>query len=183
MIRVWKLPKGDDFLPGVSIQELQKRYQAEKKAKPKVRLLCAIHRKEGKSIDAIAEFTNMKRRTVHATLWRFVERGVDAKESVKQSGRPPELSVKQRKKLVRRLEEGPPYNKGGVWTTQEVRDYIRKEFGVLYTQGHVWEILTALGFSLHRPRPRHYKAPSRKEVDDFKKRLACWRNITGDKGS
>jgi len=180
---VWNLPKGDDFLPGVSIQELRGLYKAEKKAKPKLRLLCAIHRKEGKSIDDIAGFTNMKRRTVHETLRRFVDRGISAKDSIKQTGRPPELTLKQRKKLVLRLEQGPSYNKGGLWTTKDVREYIRKEFGVTYTHGHVWELLKATGFSLQRPRPRHYKAPSKREITDFKKRLQCWRNITGEKDS
>ena len=33
---MWKLPKGDDFLPGVSIQELRRLYKVEKKAKPKM---------------------------------------------------------------------------------------------------------------------------------------------------
>lgn len=180
---LWNLPKGIDFLPSVSIQELRKLYRMEKKAKPKLRLLCAIHRKEGKSIDDITGFTNMKRRTVHETLRRFVNRGIEAKDSIKQTGRPPELTLKQRKKLVHRLEQGPSYNKGGLWTTKEVQEYIRKEFGVTYTHGHVWELLTTAGFSLQRPRPRHYKAPSKKEVDDFKKRLQWWRNITEEKGS
>ena len=175
---MWNLPKGEDFLPRVSIQELRRLYKEEQKAKPKLRLLCAIHRKEGKSIDDIAGFTNMKRRTVHETLWRFVDRGVSAKDSIKQSGRPPELTEKQRRELIGRLERGPPYNRSGLWTTKEVRELIRKEFGVEYTHSHVWELLKTAGFSLQRPRPRHHKAPSKKEVEDFKKRLQCWRNIT-----
>ena len=156
MILVWKLPKGDDFLPDISIEDLQRLYEREKKAKPKLRLLCAIHRKEGRSIDEIASFTKMKRRTVHDTLWRFVERGIDAKDSIKQPGRPPKLTPEQRKRLVQRLEEGPPYNMGGLWTTKAVQEYIKKEFGVSYTLAHVWELLIAMGFSLQRPRPRHY---------------------------
>ncbi len=178
---MWNLPKGDDFLPGISIQELRGLYRKEQKAKPKMRLLCAIHRKEGKSIDDIAGFTNMKRRTVHETLRRFVERGITAKDSIKQNGRPPELTEKQRRKLIVMLERGPPYNRSGLWTTKEVRELIRKEFGVEYTHSHVWELLKAAGFSIQRPRPRHYKAPSKKEVARFKKRLQCWRNITEKK--
>lgn len=183
MISVWNLPKGDDFLPDVSIQKLRGLYRKEKKAKPKLRLLCAIHRKERWSIDDIAGFTNMKRRTVHETLKRFVARGIEAKDSIKQSGRPPELTSKQRKKLVQQLERGPSYNKDGLWTTKEVREYIRKEFGVTYTHGHVWELLKTAGFSLQRPRPKHYKAPPKKEIARFKKRLQCWQNITERKGS
>lgn len=175
---MWNLPKGDDFLPGVSIQELRGLYKAEKKAKPKLRLLCAIHRKEGKSIDDIAGFTNMKRRTVHETLRRFVERGVEAKDNLKRTGRPPKLTEKQRLKLVEILERGPPHNNSGLWTTKEVRELIRKKFGVAYIHRYVWQILIAVGFSIQKPRPRNYKAPSNIEIARFKKKPLCWQNIS-----
>ena len=164
---MWNLPKGEDFLPRVSIRELRKMYRVEQKAKPRLRVLFAIHRKEGSSIDDIAAFTNMKRRTVHETLRRFVERGIEAKDSIKQTGRPPKLTEQQRRKFIRKLERGPPYNHSGLWTTKEVRELIRKDFGVKYAHGHVWELLTAAGFSLQRPRPRHYKAPLKKEGQAF----------------
>jgi len=178
---MWNLPKGEDFLPEVSIHDLRRIYREERIAKPKLRVLCAIHRKEGRSIDDIAASLSMKRRTVHDTLRRFMERGMSAKDSIKQKGRPPKLTAKQRGKLIAGLERGPPYNKSGLWTTKEVREYIRKEFGVEYTHGHVWELLKAVGFSIQRPRPRHYKAPSEKEIKHFKKKLLCWQRITEKK--
>lgn len=171
---MWNLPRGDEFLPEVSLRELRRIYGTEQKAKPKVRVLCAIHRKEGRSIDDIVIFTNVKRRTVHETLRRFVERGIGAKDSIRQSGRPAELTEKQRCKLIEKLDRGPPYNRSGLWTTKEVRELIRKEFGVEYTHSHVWELLKAAGFSLQNPRPRHYKTPSKKEIERFKKKLQCW---------
>jgi len=180
---MWNLPKGEDFLPGIDIRDLRSRFREEKKAKPKVRLQCAIHRKEGKSIDDIADSTHLKRRTVHETLRRFIKRGIDAKDSMKQSGRPPKLTKKQRKKLIGTLERGPPHNRTGLWTTKDVRELIRKEFGVEYRHSHVWELLKAAGFSIQRPRPRHHKAPSKIEVEHFKKRLACWQGITERKAS
>ena len=54
VICMWQLPKGRDFLPRVSIQRLQKLYDLETNGKVKIRLLCAIHRKRGESIDEIA---------------------------------------------------------------------------------------------------------------------------------
>jgi transposase len=178
---MWELPKGDDFLPKTSIEQLKATYAAEHNAKPKLRLLCAIHRKEGRSLDQIAELTNLKRRTVHETLRRFNERGLAAKDSIKQDGRPPKLTLEQRKKLLRKLEHGPAYNKSGLWTTKEVTELIRREFGVAYATKYVWELLMAAGFSIQRPRPRHYKAPSQEEVAHFKKRPMCWQGITGRK--
>lgn len=175
---MWKLPKGEEFLPKIDIQILRELYQTEQKTKPKLRLLCAVHRKEGRSIDDIATFTGIKRRTVHETLKRFVKRGVVAKDAIKQGGRPPILTEKQRRRLIEILERGPPHNNTGLWTTKEVRELIRKEFGVAYIQRYVWQILTAAGFSIQRPRPRNYKAPSKAVVTRFKKTPLCWQNIS-----
>lgn len=183
VIKVWDLPKGGDFLSKISLGNLKKRYEHEEETKPKLRLLCALHRKEGGSIDDIASATNMKRRTVHAILHRFAERGIEAKNSIKQKGKEPKLNLKQRQKLVAKLEQGPPYNPAGLWTTKEVRELIKKEFGVKYTTVHVWGLLQAAGFSIQKPRPRNYRAPSKWKQTHFKKKLQCWRNITGQEGS
>ena len=179
---MWDLPKGEFFLPKVSLEELECLYATENRAKPKIRLLCAIHRKKGASIDEIADSTSLKRRTVHALLWRFQERGTSGKDSIKQTGRPAFLTLKQRKELIKTLEQGPPHNKTGLWSTKEVKQYIHKKYGVTYTNVHVWELLKALGFSLQRPRPRHRKAPDAAEIERFKKKLPGWRAIIDAKG-
>lgn len=180
---MWDLPKGDQFLPRLEIDRLQEMYSAEQRAKPKIRLLCAIQRKKGESIDEIAQETNLKRRTVHSILHRFNERGIDAKDSIKQTGRPSLLTLRQRKSLVKHLEKrGPPGNEGGLWNTKEVREYIRKKYAVNYTSVHVWELLQALGFSMQRPRQKHYKHPDNDEIDRFKKKLPGWYAIIENRG-
>ena len=179
---MWNLPKGNEFLPKTTLKELENLYAVEKKTKPKIRLLCAIHRKNGESIDNIAEITNQKRATIHALLRRFQERGINAKDAIKQTGRPSFLTQKQRKELVKQLEIGPPKNKTGLWSTKEAKEYIHKKYGVTYTTVHVWELLKALGFSLQRPRPRHRKAPDAQEIDRFKKKLPGWYAIIEKEG-
>jgi len=179
---MWNLPKGNEFLPKTTLKELETLYTAEKKAKPKTRLLCAIHRKKGASIDDIAEITNQKRATVHTTLRRFQTRGPNAKDAIKQTGRPAFLTIRQRRELVKQLEIGPPQNKTGLWSTKEVKEQIHKKYGVVYTNVHVWELLKALGFSLQRPRPRHRKTPDAAEIDRFKKKLPGWRAIIDEEG-
>ena len=183
VIAMWDLDKGENFLPKVSLNQLRKAYNAEHNAKAKVRLLCAIHRKQGESTDVIMRVTDLSRSTVHDVLHRFVERGLAGKDGIKQQGRPPKLTIKQRKQLIEILEHGPAYNKTGLWTTKGVQELIRNEYGVEYTNVHVWELLQAAGFSIQRPRPRNYKAPSKWKQTHFKKRLKCWRNITGKEDS
>lgn len=180
---MWNLPKGKDFLPSIEIEDLQQMYRIEKKAKPKLRLLYAIHRKEGSSIDDIARHTSSKRRTVHDTIRRFVDRGIEAKDNKQKDGRPPKLNEKQRRKLIMKLERGPPHNRSGLWSTKEVRGLIRDDFGIEYTHSHVWDMLTTAGFSIQKPRMKHYLSPPKAEIEHFKKRLLCWQNITVKKGS
>lgn len=176
------LPKGEEFLPKTPLEELENLYAYEKRAKPKIRLLCAIHRKKGASIDEIAAITNQNRRTVHAILHRFQERGVNGKDAIKQTGRPAFLTLEQRRILVKQLERGPPRNRTGLWSTKEVQEYIKKQYGVEYTSVHVWELLKALGFTLQRPRPRHHKEASSEEIERFKKKLPGWRAIIEEEG-
>lgn len=169
----WDLARGEEFLPDTSLSELKRLMQAETKTKPRLRLLIAVHRKKGESLDAIAEACGVPRRTVHGTIKRFQDRGAAAAHAVKQEGRPPHLSLKQRKQLVRELEHGPLHNRQGLWTTKEVRELIRKKFGIAYVPQHTWRILKACGFSLLRPRPRHHKAASRQQSERFKKKARC----------
>jgi transposase len=178
---MWTLPKGDSFLPKISLKKLRRRYTAEKKAKPKLRLLCAICRKEGGSIDDVAARVSMKRRTVHEILRRFDERGIGGKDSIKQTGQPFHLTLKQRKDLIKRLDRGLPNNKSGLWTTKEVRAFIKKKYGVEYAHSHTWLILKAAGFSMQKPRNRHYKAATPQVKADFKKKLPGWHAFIGKK--
>lgn len=168
---MWQLPKGKAFLADISEKRLQKLYNEESNAKAKIRLLSAIHRKKGKSIDDIAYVLSKHRRTVHSWLVRFNKRGIEAKDSVKQPGKIPALTLKQRQELVRILERGPPHNPSGLWVTKEVRALIAKKFKCQYVKQHVWRLLVSLGFSLQRPRKQHYLRPSDEEQVQFKKKL------------
>lgn len=179
---MWNLPKSDSFLPRVSLKHLQELYSTEQNAKPKLRLLCAIRRKEGESIDEIASGVHMHRRTVHGILCRFAERGISGKDSIKQSGRPANLTLKQRKDLAKHLLRGPPSNPSGLWTSKEVRQFIKNHYGVEFHKCYVWELLHAGGFSLQKPRNRNYRAASPEEQSRFKKRHPRWRAIIARKG-
>ncbi|MDI6720838.1 MAG: helix-turn-helix domain-containing protein [Candidatus Aenigmarchaeota archaeon] len=168
---MWNLPRGNEFLPTTPSKKLERLYRNEKDAKAKTRLLAALHRKDGKSIDKIAEIMHQKRPTVHDWLTKFNERGTDAKTDPKRPGKKPFLTHAQRKQLVKRLEKGPPHNPSGLWTSKEVRNMIHKQYGILYGKTNIWNILIATGFTLLTPRKKHYKSASIEEIEAFKKRL------------
>lgn len=168
---VWSLCRGDDFLPGVSIDELKRRIGVEKKAKPRMRLLIALHRKKNEGLDEIADSCSVPRRTVHGTLQRFQERGIDAAYSIKQNGRPKRLNAEQLRDLRKRLTVSPHSSgfKEFFWTTRMVVDLVNRKYGASYTPQWMWNLLCSLGFSCKKPRPRHYKS-SKKAQEAFKKR-------------
>ena len=179
---MWKLTKGNTFLPKISLKKLQKMYDTEKNAKSKLRLLSAVHRKRGKSIDEIAYILSKPRRTIHGWLTRFQKRGLGGKDSIKQSGRPATLTLTQRKNLVKDLERGPPHNISGLWSTKELRDLLKRKYYVEFVNQHVWRMLVSLGFSMQRPRKQHYQKPSNEDIAQFKKKLDEKQDIIGEKG-
>lgn len=179
---MWNLLKGNAFLSDLTIKQLQQIYKTETRAKPKMRLLAAIHRKKGKSIDEIAYHVNSSRNTVHGWIRNFSLRGVQAKDSIKQTGRPVSLTLAKRKKLIKDLERGPPHNASGLWTTKEVMHLLEKKYKQKYVKQHVWRLLVSLGFSLQRPRKQHYLRPSEEELVQFKKKLDDKQSIIGEKG-
>ncbi len=174
----WNLARSEEFLPHTSLTELKQLMRTETNAKPRLRLLIAVHRKQGKSIDEIAEACSVPRRTAHGTIQRFQERGVTASNAAKKEGRTPRLSKKQRTHLLALLEKGNPRTPSRLWTSKEVLNLIKRKFNVTYTPQHVWRLLIACGFSLLVPRPRHYKSPGKEVHDAFKKKRGASRATT-----
>jgi len=164
--------KGIDFLPRISLKKLEKLYNSEKNVKSKLRLQCAILRKEGKTIEEISDVTRKPKTTISDILNRFKQKGIIAKDAIKQKGQPIRLSAKDLKKLNKALSKKPidsglPFV---VWTTKLVKYFIEKRFGVSYVLMQIHRILKKIKFSLQKQRPEHIRA--NKELQrQFKKKL------------
>lgn len=178
---MWSLPSGPRFLPDVSTRQLRLMYADEQHPKSKLRLLAAVHRRQGKSIDKIAYMTSKSRRTVHGWLTRFTERGIEAKDARRQTGRPAQLTLAQKRQLISDLERGPPNNATGLWSTKEVQGLLRRKYQVVFVKQHVWRMLDQLGFSMLRPRKQHYRRADAETIAAFKKKRDAWcANTDGD---
>jgi len=171
--------KGREFLPEFSREKLMKLYQKEKNAKAKLRLLAAILRKEGKSLDFISESMQIPKTTVHDWLNRLKNNGLDGLVDVKQPGRPSWLSQEQKKELKEVLSDSP--EKQGIpfkiWTTSLVKYIIYELFNVAYKPRNVQKLVKKLGFVLKVPRSRNKKANT-KAQEEFKKKLKLKYGIT-----
>ena len=84
---------------------------------------------------------------------RVDEGGLDALRSERGFGRPPGLDAADRTDLAAALKEGAMAHgfPTELWTLPRVRRLIESEFGLRYSEPHVWRVLRSLGFSPQRP--------------------------------
>jgi transposase len=88
--------------------------------------------------------------------WRqaFMLRGMDSLVYRHSGGRRPQLTPRQKKRLVELLEAGPQVVgcETACWTSVLIRVLIWREFGVLYNCQYVCTLLHHRGFSFHKAR-------------------------------
>lgn len=87
-------------------------------------------------------------------------------------GRPPKLSARQRRALVRVLTQGAMAHgyTTEVWTTARVAELIGRRFGVSYHRDHVGRLLHQLGWS--------HQKPERRAVERDEAAIARWKRVT-----
>jgi transposase len=123
------------------------------------------------------------RRTVHGWLTRFAERGIEAKDARQQTGRPSQLTIAQKRQLIKMLERGPPHNATGIWSTKEVQELLHRKYGTVFVKQHVWRMLDQLGFAMLRPRKQHHQRADAATIAAFKKKRDDWCKNTNKKSS
>jgi len=90
--------------------------------------------------------------------WRNALRsgGQKALKAKPAPGRPPRLTSKQKKQLVRLLIQGAMAHgyRTELWTTQRIADLIEHQLGVRYHRNHVGKLLHQIGWSHQKPQRR-----------------------------
>jgi len=101
-----------------------------------------------------------------AVIWvrRFEEEGIEGLRTRPRSGRPPK--VKQ--KVMVRIGREVATSQSG-WTVREVRDYVREETGVTYSERQVLRLLHRWGARAVVPEKRLAHKASLEERLAFKK--------------
>jgi len=107
----------------------------------------------GRNAPEVARLVGAPRQSVYR--WRDVlrEGGIDALRDMSKGGRPAQLGAAELSRLYGALLEGAPAHGFAtpLWTLKRVRQWIEREFGVRYSEVHVWRLLGQLGFSNQRP--------------------------------
>jgi len=107
----------------------------------------------GKSPPEVARTVGAPRQTVYR--WRDVVEagGIDALREMNKGGRPARLGAAELSQLYVALLEGAEVHGFAtpLWTLKRVRLWIEREFGVRYSEVHVWRLLGQLGLSSQKP--------------------------------
>ena len=110
----------------------------------------------GRKPAEVAAMVGAPRQTVYR--WREVlqAEGIDGLRNMSKGGRPALLGAEELMRLQVALLEGPTAHGFGtpLWTLKRVRVFIEREFGVHYSEVHVWRLLGQIGFSSQKPERR-----------------------------
>lgn len=144
---------------------LEKACREEKDADTRLRMFLVLKVK----YDGMGQ--NHAARELHAlSSWasnwisRFEEEGIEGLRTRGRSGRPPEIEHDAMARIARRVLS----NENG-WTVREVRELIRKDAKVTYTERHVYRLLHTWGARAVVPEKRMAHKASLEERLAFKK--------------
>lgn len=141
---------------------LQLRKEASKGGEPRVaqRFHAIALSIEGYTTTEIAESLKVHRSSVPLWIEQWNREREQGLLEGHRSGRPGELTARQKEHLQDILDSGPvAYGlETGIWTSPIIRRVITEEFKVDYHAGHVRKLLARLGYSLQRPTTRLVQA-------------------------
>jgi transposase len=144
---------------------VEEAYRLEKDARVSKRLFLVLKVKyEGVPASQVARDVHRHKSWTTPWLRRFEKYGLEGLKTKKRSGRPPKLDhrtfVTIKRKVVRQ-ESG--------WTVKEIRELIRKDADVTYTERHIYRLMQKWGIRAIIPDKRLVHKASREERLAFKK--------------
>jgi transposase len=121
------------------------------------RMLCLAMVLEGTDRTTAAESCGMDRQTLRDWVHRYNAEGLPGLYDRKPPGARPKLTAEQRMALSEMVEAGPDPAVHGVvrWRRVDLRDELRRKFGVMLHERSVGKVLQRLGYRRISVRPRH----------------------------
>jgi transposase len=159
----------------LSLAELQAGYRTSGDAKLARHYQVIWLLAQGRSCAEVAQLTSLARRWVERLLVRYNQFGPSSLGDRRRGNgtKPTVLTPAVLDQLRERLKTPP--DDGGVWTSKKVAAVIATELGLAkVAEQRGWEALRALGWTIQRPRPRHTRAASPEEQEEYKKSSPKW---------
>ena len=155
-------------LDDVTLEELQELRKQTEGEIPRERVLAAIGRKQGDTLETLAERHDVVEKTIRNWLDRFDEEPIEqAPYDAPRSGRPPKLDAEQREQVFAQLQQ-PPTDLGydqQAWSPRLLLHHLNEEYGVEYSEGHARKLLSEAELSYRTARPRNHEADPDKETE------------------
>ena len=152
-----------------TIEVLRALYRTEKKAKLAQRIHGVYLASKGLTCPEIMALTAAARRTIQQWVQKYNQQSIAGLRDKPRPGTPTKLPRKKEIKLKKRIEAGPTKADGvSVLNGPAIRRILEREFGVLYSQQGLYDLLHRLGYSCLCPRPQHENANPQLQAD-FKK--------------
>ena len=152
-------------LDQLSVSDLHELLEQMEGNIPTQRVLAAISRKQGATIEELAERHNVAEKTIRNWLDRFAEKPVaEAPYDESRSGRPGKLTEEQKEQFFTDLRGSPEdagYDRPS-WFPKLAQHHLAKEYGVEYSLRHVYRLTKEAGVTYRTARPHHYKGDSEK---------------------
>jgi putative transposase len=136
------------------VEELDKRIKSlELDVKVLNRLHFIRNRYLGDSVELAASKSGVTKRVGYIWQDRWNEEGYEGLIPKYGGGRPAQISDEEKIELKKILA------KRDDWTTKEIKQLIKDEFGIEFSEKHVRTILRSIGLKFARPYPKDYRRP------------------------
>jgi len=148
-------------LDDITLKELHEVREQTEGEVPRERVLAAIGRKQGYTLQRLAERHDVVEKTIRNWLDRFVQEPIQhAPYDEQRPGRPSKLENEQRDQLFEHLQTVPTklgYEQQA-WSTKLMLHHVKQNYGIEYSAGHARKLLCKAGLSYRTARPRHHEA-------------------------
>lgn len=155
-------------LDHLTLEELHDQLERTEGNVPAQRVLAAIGRKQGATLDELAERHNVAEKTVRNWLDRFTGQPLeDAPYDEERTGRPTKLTDEEKAAFLADLKESPEdvgYDRHA-WYPVLARHHLAEKYGVEYSLRHVYRLLEEAGLTYRSARPQHYRADPEDEAE------------------
>ena len=154
----------------LSASQLRAAGAKEKNATAARRILALALVLEGADRATAARSCGMDRQTLRDWVHRYNRDGLSGLRNRVSTGAPSRLTPAQKQELARIVEAGPDRDVHGVvrWRRVDLRDEMKRRFGVELHERSVGRILNTLGYRRLSVRPRHPEADAQAQ-EAFKK--------------
>lgn len=114
---------------------------------PTQRVLACIGRKQGDTLDVLAERHNVSEKTIRNWLDRFIDKSLrDAPYDDSRPGRPHKLSRVEKAELIDRLQQSPRdlgYERDR-WIPELINHHLSEQYGIEYSKRHIYRLMSQL---------------------------------------